>query len=370
MTLADAIQQAGISIRPLAGKLGISKTAVQRLLSQGDYPRRLGTSEVKRRVSECLSKSGIDTTAIVWPGDNPPAKQREERIELMQLDRSVMQLFGLRANPFQNDIEGDDDVLRYRGYEVVEQAIKDTIEQRGFLAITADTGAGKTTIWDGVEAEYGHREDVVICRPNVMSKESLTPEHLARALIYGLSGDQTRIRSNAEDRGRQLTQALRNIRAGNDRKAVLYIDDAHFCTPSVLRQLKTFFEEKIGRYRLLAIILVGLPTLKTKLSEFPEVGNRIRLVEVPPVHVDEYLQFKLQRVGSGIDKLFDKEGFAAFLDRFRAPKRPPLGRPLVINAMCIRAMVRLAQNGATAGERITREIIDSLPGDAPMRRAA
>jgi type II secretory pathway predicted ATPase ExeA len=138
----------------------------------------------------------------------------------------------------------------------------------------------------------------------------------------------------------------------------------------VLRQLKTFFEEKIGRFRLLTIVLVGLPTMKNKLAEFPEIGNRIRLVEVPPVSVKEYLDFKLKRVGSSIDKIFTADGLDAFLDRFRAPKRPALAHPLIINATCIRAMVKLSDNGGGVGERITREIVDQLPGQAPARRVA
>ncbi|HEX4135893.1 MAG TPA: AAA family ATPase [Bryobacteraceae bacterium] len=372
MTVKQAMDSRKVSTRRLGMMVGISKTAIHRLVDRGEWPARVAVAELKRKIIHALSydsKIHIDFPAL-REGPQPQTEPLQE-IDLMQLDRSVMQLFGLRSNPFINDVETDDDVMHFRGYDAVEQAIKDTIEQRGFLAVIAESGSGKTTIWDGIEAVYGNREDTVICKPNVKSREKLTPEHLARTLIYGLSGEDISIKANAEDRGRQLSTALRNIRtAQNDRKAVLYIDDAHFCSQSVLRQLKTFFEEKIGRFRLLAIILIGLPTLKTKLSEFPEIGNRIRTVEVPPVPVDEYLQFKLQRAGSSIEKLFDPAGLAAFLERFRQGRRPPLGRPLVINAMCIRAMVRLYANGATAGERITREIVDSLPGEAPARRAA
>jgi type II secretory pathway predicted ATPase ExeA len=168
-----------------------------------------------------------------------------------------------------------------------------------------------------------------------------------------------------------LSATLRAIRTGTvDRKAVLYIDDAHFCSASVLRQLKTFFEEKIGRFRLLAIVLVGLQTLKAKLATFPEIGNRIRLVEVPPVPVREYLDHKFRRVGARLDQVFAPDGIDAFLDRFRAPKRPALGYPLIVNANCIRAMVKLYENGGQAGEKITREIVDALPGEQPARRAS
>jgi hypothetical protein len=88
------------------------------------------------------------------------------------------------------------------------------------------------------------------------------------------------------------------------------------------------------------------------------------------VPVKEYLEFKLRRVGFSIDKLFSADGLEAYLDRFRAPRRPALSHPLTINATCIRAMVRLYENGAQPGERITREIIDQLPGEEPARRVA
>jgi type II secretory pathway predicted ATPase ExeA len=294
-----------------------------------------------------------------------------EEIDLMQLNRDVLALFGLRQNPFLNDVEADEDVYSHRGHQQVTQAIRDAVEQRGFIAVVGPSGAGKTTIWDGIESEYGTRDDVSICKPQLKSKDKLNPEHLCRALIYGLAGDDAKIPREAEDRGRLLSAALRAVRSGTvDRKAVLYIDDAHFCNASVLRQLKTFFEEKIGRYRLLSIVLVGLPTLKTKLAEFPEIGNRIRLCEVPAVPVKEYLEFKLRRVGSSLDKLFDASGLQAFLDRFAVPKRAAAGYPLLINATCIRAMVRLHDNGAQPGEKISREIVDSLPGAAPARRVA
>jgi type II secretory pathway predicted ATPase ExeA len=289
----------------------------------------------------------------------------------MQLDRNVLGLFGLRSNPFLNDIEDDSDVYPSKGHEQVTQSIRDAIVQRGFIAVCAPSGAGKTTIWDGIESENANSPDVVICKLQLQlkNKEMLSPSHLCRALIYGLLGDDAKIAQDAEAQGRQLSTALRATREGAiDRKAVLYIDDAHFCSTSVLRQLKTFFEEKVGRFRLLTIVLVGLPTLKTKLAEFAEIGNRIRLVEVPPVPVRDYLTFKLRRIGSSVEKLFDPSGIEAFEERFRQPKRGAMGYPLIINATCIRAMVKLFENGAQPGERISREIIDALPGVAPIRK--
>lgn len=152
---------------------------------------------------------------------------------------------------------------------------------------------------------------------------------------------------------------------------MLYIDDAHFCDRTTMRMIKTFYETKVGRFRVMAIVLVGLPELQHKLAVFPEVGNRIRLVEVPPVPVEPYLEFKFRRVGADLKKVFDAAGLKAFCDRFRAGAgRVAAGRPLEINAGCIRAMFKLYDNGAQPGERITAEIVDALPGGAVRRFAA
>jgi type II secretory pathway predicted ATPase ExeA len=125
----------------------------------------------------------------------------------------------------------------------------------------------------------------------------------------------------------------------------------------------------VGRYRLLGIILIGLPKLKQKLADFPEIGNRIRLVEVPPVPVQAYLDFKLRRVGSSLDKLFDPSGLTAFLDRFKLPRRTAVEHPLIINATCIRAMCKLYELGGMPGARITADVIGQLPSEGQIRKA-
>ncbi|MFB3828933.1 MAG: AAA family ATPase [Bryobacteraceae bacterium] len=392
MTLKDAIAETRQGYRAIGHSIGMSAAALCRLAAYGEYPTRLNQDQVKRKLSSALSQHGVSPADIEWPrpGIRPNyglavrrelsagvpleryAETREitqEDIDLMQIDRSVLARFGLRKNPFENDVEADEDVYQSKGYQQVAQAIRDAIDERGFLAVMAPSGAGKTTIWEGIESEYGQRDDMVICKLFLKNREKLSPDHLVRALLYGLAGDNAAIPRDAEDRGRMLAVALRDIYGR--RKAVLCIDDAHFSSASALRQLKRFYEEKVGRFRLLSIILIGLSReLRVKLSRLPEIGNRIRVVEVPRVPVLEYLDFKLRRVGSSLEKIFTKDGLAAFLDRFREPHRPALGYPLIINVTCVHAMVKLHESGAEPGERINCEIIDALPGAEAVRRAA
>ena len=367
-----AMKITGYSYATLARETGIGRPTLYRLVALDDWPKRQPRARVMEILRKAFGKRNLvlEDLAARVPSRRLQAELNLEEIELMQLDTRVMDLFALRRNPFLNDVEDEEDVFQFKGHEQVTQAIRDAINERGFLAVSAPSGAGKTTIWDGIESEYLRDQSVVICRPLLKDKEKLSPAHLCRALIYGLLGDDAKVRQDAEDQGRQLSNALRALRTGmTDRKAVLVVDDAHFSGTSVLRQLKTFYEEKVGRYRLLGIVLIGLPKLKQKLSDFPEIGNRIRLVEVPPVPVQAYLDFKLKRAGSSMEKLFDPSGAQAFVDRFKQPRKAAVEHPLIINATCIRAMCKLFELGALPGARITGDVIAQLPSEGAIRRA-
>ena len=372
MKLEQAMKENGYSMRTLGKLLKVSSTAVFRLVKNGEYPARLPGAILRRRIQEAFPGMEIELparTKIFHAIDNDHFVN--EALELMQMDTDVMKLFGLRRNPFQNDVEDEADVFQHKGLETVAQAIRDAIQERGFLAVVGESGAGKTTIWDGIVSQFMGDDSLIICRPMLKDKEKLSPDHLCRALIYGLLGEEAKVKGNAEDRGRQLSAALRDLRnGGEDRKAVLVVDDAHFASRSVLRQLKTFYEEKVGRYRLLTIILVGLPELKGELSRFPEIGNRIRLVNVPPVPVEAYLKHKLVRAGSSLEKIFDPSGLSAFIERFRQPRKSAMGYPLIINRTCIWAMTKAYQLGGVAGARVTQEIIDELPSEQMIRQVA
>ncbi len=385
MTLKDAMARARVSYRMLGRDVQMSPAALCRLIDQGEYPARRDIGDVRKSICAALMQSGINPNNIEFP---KPASQRAriqvelednagagrkaaplttEDMDLMQLSREVLNHFGLRRHPFLNDVEADDDVFPFKAHERITEAIHDTIRERGLLALVGPSGSGKTTIWDGVEEQFHNSEDVKICKPKLTEKDKLSPGHLNRALIYGLVGESERIPNNAEDCGRKVARHLAVTRDANY-TAVLYIDDAHFASTRVLRQLKTFHEQKIGRYRLLSIILVGLEELEGKLALFPEVGNRTRLVRMPPVPVKEYLEFKLRRVGSGIEKLFEPPGWDAFLDVFRPNARSiARGYPLDINTACIRSMVARCEDSAGA-EKITPDVVDRIRRET--RRAA
>lgn len=391
MQLKDALNYAGVSYAKLAKLIGLSAAALCRLTNYGEYPTRRDADEVKTAILAVLDKHGVNPADVKWPAarrpgygnghrreaalgqplvhrESGPAMTQEE-IDLMQIHPEVLSYFGIRRNPFLNDVEADEDVYTTKAYKHVEESILKAIEDRAMVAVVGPSGAGKTTIWDGVQAALEGRDDVKICRPYLTERDKLSPGHITRALIYGLAGDNAVIKANAEDQGRQLARHLLASNYGKEFKPVLYIDDAHFASTRVLRQIKTFYESKVGRHRVLAIVLVGLEELKDKLAIFPEIGNRITLVEVQPVSVRDYLEFKLKRVGVAVSNIFDPAGLEALLDRFKpSPRAQPRGYPLEINNTVIVAMVKRFRTCAGPGEKVGRDVVDSL--DLRPRRTA
>lgn len=371
MTLKDAISATRLGYRTVAREVGLSKSALGRLLSDGEYPSRRLRGEIEAAFLAMFQQHGLNPDSIDFPGSCRAATSQEDH-ELMKLDSAIVNHFRFTRDPFVNDVEEDKDVFQFKSYSKLERTIREAIDECGMIALAGPVGSGKTTLMDGVEADYSSRGDAIICKTFVKDKEKLTDSHLTRALLYSLTGENCRIPANAEDQGRLLSRTLVALRHGADggKRAILYIDDAHHCTATVLRTLKAFYEEKVGRHRLLAIVLVGTEELKRKLARSPELGNRARLLEVPPVMVREYLDFKLKRVGSALDKVFEPAALDAFIAMHRSrPGAAAVGYPLSINNALIRVLSRMFQTmEVEAGQRVPTAIVD-VSFDGPRRAA-
>jgi type II secretory pathway predicted ATPase ExeA len=369
MTLPEALKSAGIGYRLLAKELGIGKSTLGRIAARGWYPQRFDIEDFTTRLHATLKRHGVvhaDDVELPTPIDRTrkttPKKEEVEEVP-MQIDRDTLSHFGLKRNPFLNDIETDADVFAWPGHKKILQTLRDGIEERAFVSLIGPSGAGKTTIIDTLEAEMLERGDTIICRPQVMAKDRLLPDHLVTALLASILGDEAHIYVDRERRGRQLSRALiQQYNGTQQRRVVLLIDDAHYCQSGMLRQLKTFYEQKIGRTRLMSIILVGLPELRQKLQLFQEIGNRSYMAEIGPVPLRAYLDHKLSRVGADVSSLFDGPGFEAFAERFRGARRTALGHPQLINAQTIRAMAKLMESEPKPGEKISAAVIDRMPG--------
>lgn len=282
------------------------------------------------------------------------------------LFQSARKHFGLFRDPFQEDIESHEDLFVSPDIRYVREAMWQTARHGGLLAVVAESGAGKTTLMrdleDRIERE---KQPILLIKPYVLAMEdndqkgkTMKSTHIAEALMAAVAPLE-RPKSSPEARFAQLHRALKESHAAGFRHC-LVIDEAHSLPIPTIKHLKRFFELEMGFKKLLAIVLIGQPELRAKLSErnqdVREVVQRCEMVELPPLdgaRLDEYLKFKFERLGKPIDEVIDPSGIEALRARLTVarggPGRPEsvsLLYPLAVSNLLIAAMNLAAEIGA------------------------
>lgn len=340
LSLKTLLKTAGISQGDIGRETGLSKGSVHRIVTLGLYPTR-GAAMYESAIAAMLAKAatknktpgtphaeGLSTdaeTAPVSPRQSEPLSKQptEEKEDPMLLRKQTIaqatkQHFKLFKDPFTDDVQEAKDVFLTPDVRYVREAMWQTVRHGGMLAVVGESGSGKSTLRrDLADRIVREQASVVVIEPYVLAMEendmkgkTLKSASIAEAIITAISPLTRPVRS-AEARFRQLHAMLKDShRAGN--RHVLVIEEAHCLPTATLKHLKRFFELEDGFKKLLAIILIGQPELRQKLSEknpeVREVVQRCEVVELPPLdnNLEDYLKFKLARVGGDMAAVFDK----------------------------------------------------------------
>ena len=337
--LKARLQAVGLSQGDLCRETGLSKASVSRIVNVGEYPKR-GAAMFKSAITTLLNEAtknktpsaphaeGLSTSMQSMPvslcQSEPLSKQpTEEKEDPMLLRKQTIaqatkQHFKLFKDPFTDDVQEAKDVFLTPDVRYVREAMWQTVRHGGMLAVVGESGSGKSTLRrDLADRIVRENASVVMIEPYVLAMEendvrgkTLKSASIAESIITAIS-PLTRPMRSAEARFRQLHALLKDShRAGN--RHVLVIEEAHCLPTATLKHLKRFFELEDGFKKLLAIILIGQPELRQKLSEknpeVREVVQRCEVVELPPLdnNLEDYLKFKLGRVGGDMAVVFDK----------------------------------------------------------------
>ncbi|OAN64040.1 AAA family ATPase [Sphingomonas sp. TDK1] len=204
--------------------------------------------------------------------------------------------YGLRGRPFQLtpdprfwfDTATHGKAMAYLGYGLSQG--------EGFVVITGDPGAGKTTLMGHLLGELdGERLNVI----KIVSTH-LRADDLLRLVAQGLGlpGDDLSKASllSAIERG------LHDIaRAG--RRTLLVVDEAQALPGESLDELRMLSNFQAGGYPLLQIFLLGQPEFRLVLQQpaFEQLRQRvIAMHHLAPMEVEEvesYLMHRLTLVG-------------------------------------------------------------------------
>jgi general secretion pathway protein A len=237
--------------------------------------------------------------------------------------------FGLSEMPFSLLPNADFMFYSKRHRRVVNLLEYGIINQSGFMVVSGDVGAGKTTIIRNFLGKLGSSITV-----GVVSNPSQTIGSLRGWIANAF---ELEVLANDELGAHEefLRFLLREYAKG--KRVVLIVDEAQNMTPQMLEDLRMLSNVNNEKDLLLQIILVGQPELLTTLK-MPELRQFVQRISVhshlTSLNLPETLGYIRHRlsVAGGSPKLFDDFACAAvYYFTF--------GVPRLINLLCDQSMM-------------------------------
>jgi general secretion pathway protein A len=267
------------------------------------------------------------------------------------------QFYGFREPPF--NITPDPRFLFFsdRHREAFNHILFGIRERKGFVQITGEVGAGKTTLCRAVLEELGSNfVTALILNP------CLDTTQLLRTVLteFGLQPGRSDRVECLEMLNRFL---LEQLEKGND--VVLLIDEAQDLDSELLEQVRLLSNLETDQRKLLQIVLLGQPELREKLDDRSlrqlrqRITVRYHLTPLDREEVERYIQHRLQVAGGN--------GRPAFTSwAVRSIHRYSGGIPRLVNAVCDKALLAGFVDGTDLlTRRQVRRAIRELEGKIP-----
>jgi putative secretion ATPase (PEP-CTERM system associated) len=207
------------------------------------------------------------------------------------------QFYGLSGRPFQLTPDPHfyfesgthRKAMSYLGYGLAQG--------EGFIVITGDIGAGKTTL-------VGHLMNSI--DPNRLTAVKLVSTAVSGDALLQLVAEQFGLDWNGKGKGELLhdiEQFLREeARAG--RRTLLIVDEGQNLPIAALEELRMLSNFQLGGHSLLQIFLLGQPEFRATLFQSPtleQLRQRViathHLDPMEPEEVEPYILHRLKKVG-------------------------------------------------------------------------
>ncbi len=275
--------------------------------------------------------------------------------------------FGLTGKPFQ--LNPDPSFYfgsrgHKRAFAYLEYGL---YQSEGFIVITGEIGAGKTTI---VRSLLEQLDSAKVIAAQLVSTQ-LDAEDMLRAVAvaFGLpvkSMDKALLLASIEA---FLCQC-----AVDKKRVLLVVDEAQNLTQRAVEELRMLSNFQLGDRALLQSFLVGQPELRDMMRgpQMQQLRQRViasyHLGPLDKAEARSYIEHRLKHVGWNGDPAFEPEAF----DLIHALTG---GIPRRINTLCNRMMLAayLAEQhtlGSGDVRAIAREIGDELGPDAGLSHVA
>lgn len=238
--------------------------------------------------------------------------------------------FGLKEKPFSVTSDPNFLFLSRVHKEAFSHLLYGINERKGFLEITGEVGAGKTTLCRALLNQLD------INTKSAFVFNSTLPElQLFQVIIedFGLPVE----RKTKVAMLRQLNNFLIDeLAKGNN--VILIIDEAQNLKTSVLEEIRMLSNLETEKEKLFQIILVGQPELRNKLNSpnlkqlRQRIGVRFHITPLEKDEIDKYIYHRLSVAGSKGDIIF-KEDALDCIYKYSG------GIPRLINMVCDKALL-------------------------------
>jgi len=240
------------------------------------------------------------------------------------------EFFGLKERPF--NVTSDPNFLFFSRIhkEAFSHILYGIKEKKGFMEITGEVGAGKTTLCRAILNQFdSNTKSAFIFNSNIPDLQ------LLQCILedFGISV----IQRNKAALLRQLNNFLLDeLRKGNN--VILVIDEAQNLKLSALEEIRMLSNLETEREKLFQIILVGQPELKDKINSHrlkqlkQRIAVRFHISALQKDEVEKYIYHRLAVAGGAGDILFTDDAMD-FIFKFSG------GIPRTINMLCDKSLL-------------------------------
>ncbi len=241
-----------------------------------------------------------------------------------------LEFYGLRQPPF--DITPNPRFLFHstKHREAFNHLLYGIQQRKGFVQLTGEVGAGKTTLCRALLEQLDARFSTALILNPVLSGDELMK---AIATEFGL---EVKGRDRMETMATISDFLLRQTLGGKE--TVLIVDEAQNLTEELLEQVRLISNIETDDRKLLQIVLMGQPELRDRLNSprLKQLRQRItvryHLSPLSRTEVGQYIQHRLSLAGSKGMPTFTGP---AIWRVFNYSK----GIPRLVNALCDKALL-------------------------------
>jgi len=239
--------------------------------------------------------------------------------------------YGMKEPPF--DITPNPRFLFYspKHREAYNHLMYGIRERKGFVQLTGEVGAGKTTLCRAMleQLDPSHYATALILNPVMSANELMT----AIAREFGLPTFGLDRLETLEVINHFL---LEQVERGQE--TVLIIDESQNLTEELLEQVRLLSNLETDNRKLLQIILMGQPELRDRLNDprlrqlRQRITVRYHLLPLNRLEVNEYVQHRLHVSGANGTPCFTRPALWRVYHYSQ-------GIPRLVNAICDKALL-------------------------------